>query len=992
MNFRLLAMLLCSVLSPLRGVPAVVTHELLADFEDPGTVPMARLLYVPADAAYFGTTTTGGAYGLGTIFRVGADNSRTLLVSFSGKTGSTKGDAPDSGLVLGTDGMLYGTTIKGGTGDFGTVFRVARDGSGFTTLVEFTGGNSPAQGAGPNELLLHPDGFFYGTTLAGGTGGNGTVFKMAPAGTLTTLVHFTGSSGTRSGSEPVGALVANGTTLYGVTSAGGQNGRGVVFSVTTGGTWTLVATLTGVAGAARGSGAASGLVWHNGALYGTTEAGGTHDSGTIFRITPGPAPVFETLRDFDPSIDTDGAEPAGALIVGSDLALYGTTASGGANGKGCVFRITPTVPATFSILASFTDQDGTRPGDAPRAGLIIGPGGVLAGTTSAGGIGGWGTVFKITEGGAFTHVADFTNARGWRTGGGPMVDATGQMLVPLRDGGLQGNGTLWRRGDANLVAEFGESLGGPPSGGLVEMSGAYYGVTTAGGASNHGTVFRYSAATGVTTFATFGGTAGTAPEGPLLVSPGGYLHGVTREGGPHGYGTVFSVWPDGTRTTLVAFTGTGGAKPGARPRAPLAQDAAGNFYGVTEGDGISNYGTVFKLSPTGVFTTLATFSSSGPNSPTGGLVLSPDGNFYGTTLYGGASLAGTVFKITPAGVLTTIAEFTLAAGNARGSRPSGPLLAAVDGTLYGTTLYSGAGGVGTLFKITPQGAISTLLDFTGVVGAVPGENPGGDLRFGPDGKIYGTTFWGGPCGGGTLFRVSGIGPHVATDAPTFTPGNATLWASVQSGGAPVTTWFEYGSTAALGSSTGVPTAPAGVNAASQRISHSLTSIATGSTVFFRAMSATANTTSAGAIRSFTMPAPLAAWGLAHFSNANPDLTADTDGDSSNNLMEYGLVSDPNISNTPSPVATLKTYGDGRRLSMVIQRDTARSDVVIAVEAAPSVTGPWMSLATSTNGAPFSGDGYVGGETPGAGIKTVEIRDVVNVTDAPQRMLRIRVVH
>jgi uncharacterized repeat protein (TIGR03803 family) len=399
------------------------------------------------------------------------------------------------------------------------------------------------------------------------------------------------------------------------------------------------------------------------------------------------------------------------------------------------------------------------------------------------------------------------------------------------------------------------------------------------------------------------------------------------------------------------------------------------------------------VTPTGVLTTLHHFAAKpAPNLPQGGLTLGPDGNFYGTASAGGASDKGAVFRCSPAGVLTVLAELAGSAGAAPGSQPTGALLAALDGTLYGTAAQAGGNGCGTVFKISPSGAYTLLQTFSGTSGSAPGAEPFGDLAFGPDGWLYGTTQSGGSQGGGTVFRLTGLGPHAGTDAVQYAPGSVTLLGRAQTGGEPVAATFEYGPTPALGSSvsaTITSTTPALVAFAAP-----LANLPPGAQVFYRARAAGASGTSNGLIRSFIVPAsPLAAWKLAHFGADNVNDLADADGDGLPNLIEYGLVMNPRVPDPlAQPLPQAATYAEGRRLAVTVPRDPARHDITIIVQAASDPTGPWMALATSTLGAPFSGPGYVGGDAATPGVKTVEIRDVVNIAAAPRRLLRLKVTH
>jgi uncharacterized repeat protein (TIGR03803 family) len=205
------------------------TLTTLYNFSGPdGALPEAALLQV-AGGAFYGTTVQGGAYNAGTVFSITASGALKTLGSFNG----TNGAWPAAALVLGTDGNLYGTTSAGGAYNAGTVFRLTPAGV-LTTLYSFTGGND---GSGPNGVIQGTDGNFYGTTGGGGPNGCptaspcggsvGTIFEMTPSGTLTTLYAFAVADG----QNPAAALAqgSNGD-FYGTTVAGGLNGFGTVFS------------------------------------------------------------------------------------------------------------------------------------------------------------------------------------------------------------------------------------------------------------------------------------------------------------------------------------------------------------------------------------------------------------------------------------------------------------------------------------------------------------------------------------------------------------------------------------------------------------------------------------------------------------------------------------------------------------------------------------------------------------------------------------------
>jgi len=244
----------------------------------------------------------------------------------------------------------------------------------------------------------------------------------------------------------------------------------------------------------------------------------------------------------------------------------------------------------------------------------------------------------------------------------------------------------------------------------------------------------------------FNGTDGYGPQTSLVQGPSGNFRGTTWEGGAYGYGTVFKITPDGMLSTLYSFCSEANCADGAISEAPMvlgANASDGNYYGTTEGGGETGVGTVFKITPDRVLTTLYSFCSqtncTDGEAPYGGLVQANSGTFYGTASEGGAYGYGTVFKITPDGVLTTLYSFCSQANCADGSYPDASLVRGTDGNYYGITL-------GTVFKITPAGKLTTLHTFTDTypLGLVQASS----------GNFYGTTHSGGAYGKGTVFEIT----------------------------------------------------------------------------------------------------------------------------------------------------------------------------------------------------------------------------------------------
>jgi len=258
-----------------------------------------------------------------------------------------------------------------------------------------------------------------------------------------------------------------------------------------------------------------------------------------------------------------------------------------------------------------------------------------------------------------------------------------------------------------------------------------------------------------TSLVSFEGSNGASPEYAMSLVQGtdGSLYGTTSTGGSRDQGTVFKITPDGTLTTVHNFTGLDGALPGAG----LIQATNGNFYGTTEVGGAINYayGTIYMLTPSGAVKTLHSFDSADGASPFDKLVEATDGSFYGTTGYGGVSNLGTIFRITAGGALTTLHSFH----GTDGDGPVGPLLQATDGNFYGTTEYGGraipcSNGCGTVYRITAEGAFTTLYRFSGSPNAF---NPFAGLVEAFNGEFYGTTPYGGTTGAGAIFRITPSG-------------------------------------------------------------------------------------------------------------------------------------------------------------------------------------------------------------------------------------------
>jgi uncharacterized repeat protein (TIGR03803 family) len=725
----------------------------------PGTGPFGPIQ--ASDGALYGTTYAGGVYGEGTVFKVTTGGTLRTLYSFSplrwtdGSGLNPDGANPSAGLIQASDGNLYGTTYRGGMNGMGTVFKITTAGK-LTTLHTFGAPGAygfNVDGSGPAAALLQArDGNLYGTCSGGGNTA-GTVFRITTGGAFTVLYTFAGSS---DGATPNGLMQASDGNLYGTTQYnGGFKGQGTVFQLTPGGTFTVLHTLS-YFGTEGYTPLAPLVQASDGNLYGTTSGGNSGGAGTVFRITT--SGTFTTLTGFS---GTDGATPAAALVQASDGNLYGTTEAGGANGDGTVFKMT--LAGTLTDLYSFAGGDGSSP-----IGLIQGANGRLYGTCYGGGPYNQGTVFGLSLGGTFTSLYSFgypddsnpvtslvqgrdgtlygtcygasdrlglvfkiaTSGKltilhgfdysdGANPAGGLIPASDGNLYGTTYSGGANATGTVYRitpQGVFTSLYSFSaqtssgaNSDGAHPAAGLVQASdGNLYGTCSGGGANSGGTVFRITASGTVTTLYSFHGPTGAVPLAGLIEGKDGALYGTAAWGGTNqtGTGTVFKITTSGAVTRLYSFTASNGGPnvDGAHPKAALIQASDGNLYGTTSSAGANASGTVFRITPSGTFTTVYSFSAQpfGENyanadgaGPVAALIQGSDGNLYGTCSAGGFNNQGTVFKITTTGLLTTLHSFDETDGGA----PQAALIQAGDGNLYGTTSQGGANGVGTVFKI-----------------------------------------------------------------------------------------------------------------------------------------------------------------------------------------------------------------------------------------------------------------------------------------------------
>lgn len=387
----------------------------------------------------------------------------------------------------------------------------------------------------------------------------------------------------------------------------------------------------------------------------------------------------------------------------------------------------------------------------------------------------------------FTKLVDFTNLNG--------ADPFHTSLIQGFDGNLYGTtayggkfscppnggcGTVFSLSEDGKITRnfsFDGTDGAYPFGGLIQTSnGALFGTTSSGGLSAQGgSVFEFTPAGKLVTIHSFCSQTscvdGDSPSASLLHARDGNFYGATCQGGEFNNGTIYKLSPSGVFTSLHSFNGVG---DGSCPYGPLMQAANGQIYGTTSGGGSDQYGTVFAIAASGSVKSLYVFAGPPFDGayPHGGLVQAADGSLYGTTLLGGSCPAapqagcGTIFKISAAGTLTLTYNFC-ANGNPcyDGQSPADGLVLGSDGNLYGTTAFGGGvANAGTIFSITPDGILTTL---HAVISPLQeGKFPFTTLAQATNGKFYGTMEEGGAKGKGVIFSLDvGLSPFVSIEPP-----------------------------------------------------------------------------------------------------------------------------------------------------------------------------------------------------------------------------------
>ncbi len=597
-----------------------------------GSLPNAIVL--DKSGNLFGSTSAGGigndnvcfnyyygGDGCGVIFELSQSSGSWTENTIYSFTGGLDGALPGGSIALDSHGNIFGTDFGGGPTQYGSIFEVSHGSSGWTESLPYAFSNS-----GPSAgVSFDAAGNLYGATYTGGLTNNcengcGTAYELSPVSggwNYTTLYSFTGINDGTSPMVPVpdnkGNLFIGSSNNVDFSYRGISMGIEYELSQGSNGKWTGQ-VVHDFPSSSDGFSSVAPLVRDSaGNLYGTTEAGGTSNWGTVFELTPEGAGWKETiLHSF--TAGADGALPVAGLALDSAGNLYGTAMDGGSPncslGCGTAFRLSPGSGGSwsFSVLHTFL---GGNDGNHPTAGIVLNSAGNVFGTTQVGGSacpnGGCGIVFKLTP-----------------TARGEWSPTLLYSFSGAADGGLPENGTI-----------------------AIDSSGDLYGATIEGGANGRGVVYELSPrSSGLWKQTVIYNitTTDSSIYGALILDNSGNLYGGTYSGGTFGFGTIFELSRTGsswTKNTLYNFTG--GAESGG-PYGGVIFDPAGNLFGATST-------TAYELSPVGggwQETTIFTFSQ--PTPPSVSLVIDPSGNLYGTTPSGtfyGENPISTVFELQP---------------------------------------------------------------------------------------------------------------------------------------------------------------------------------------------------------------------------------------------------------------------------------------------------------------------------------------------------------
>ncbi|MBX2963124.1 MAG: T9SS type A sorting domain-containing protein [Cyclobacteriaceae bacterium] len=600
-----------------------------------------------------------------------------------------------------------------------------------------------------------------GASFGGGTDCCGTVFSIDSSTGDKLLNHYSFERDL----HPVGGILkASDGSLYGASMAGGKNNIGVIYQYSF-----HYNRLVKIFEFSIESGYMPvGNLFESldNEIIGVTSKGGDYDQGTIFKIKKD-GTGFKKLFDFTGQY---GESPGGGLIECSNGFYYGTTRKGGFYGNGIIYRISKD-GNEFYRLHSFTGENGAEPSE-----LLEATNGRIYGGTNSGGNLSYGLIYSLKLDGSDFQIVHRPEINDYHDGiwfGSKFIKTSdGHILGTASSGGIYGMGVLFRinpsENSYEKIFTFGDlfSGGGPTSSLLSLPNGKIIGNTLTGGIHNSGTIYEIDQNGGnYKTLYEFDPTEAKNPNQFMALDEHLALYGSSNLGGPNNGGSIFKFEVANNQFSILHSACLNGCLP---TSAPIMTEA-GDIYGATQRGGRFGGGVVYKISKNGRFQRLVEFSSANgasPNSPT--ILYGSDRHIYGMTSSGGTQSSGVIYRVnTNSDDFETIHEFANVVNG--GAHPYTGLMEASDGKLYGTTTYGGQIGGGVIFKIDKNGTGFTVLKNLSMESGI---NPYGSLIEGSDGFLYGTTSGGGINNVGVIFKISKSGNEF-TKLHDFSLSNGT---------------------------------------------------------------------------------------------------------------------------------------------------------------------------------------------------------------------------
>jgi uncharacterized repeat protein (TIGR03803 family) len=651
------------------------------------------------------------------------------------------------------DTTLWGMASEGGIVDNGTIYSYNISTKIKTTkhFFDFIPDGKSPQGA----LIQASNGLFYGLTKTSGKFGGGVIFSYnASTGAETDLYYFSKFQGF----VPMGSLIqASNGLLYGVTSGGGKNNAGVIFcyNIITGQETDLYDFRKTISDGEYPQG--SLIQASNGLLYGTTERGGIYDDGSIFSFDISDS-AENDIYDFEKGT---GIYPFGSLMQADNGLLYGTTESGGSSNSGILFSYNILTGGETDIHDFGKGTDGAF----PRGSLIQANNGLLYGITFEGGAVKKGIIFSYDISDSVEiNIHDFGTGTDGSFPVSSLIQASNGLLYGMTNaGGADSYGVIFNYNIStatetevlDLHSASGE--GEFPYGALIQSSnGMLYGMTSNGGPFYSGIIFSYDISNATETYLHgfgIGNGDGYEPFGSLMRANNGLLYGMTLAGGVYDRGVIFSY--DLSKDKEIDIHDFGKIFDGTNPEGSLIQAGNGLLYGLTYTGGIYDPGTIFSYNiSTDSETVLYSFKEFNDGyNPVGSLIQANDSMLFGVTVVGGTNSTGTIFSYNIYSGIETVVYSFGANHSSEGQDPVGSLIEANNGLLYGMTSRGGTYGRGTIFNYDISSGIETdLYSFENYNS--DGASPEGQLIQASDGVLYGTTSYGGLYEDGIIFSFN----------------------------------------------------------------------------------------------------------------------------------------------------------------------------------------------------------------------------------------------